>query len=509
MWRKVLGGMVAAVAAMPAQAAWLEARTPHFIIYSEQRESGLARYAEQLERFDQAIRPLLHSDDPPLSNASKLVIYVLRDQGAVAALAGNAMTAGFYIPRASGPLAFVHRDETGDDQDLKGQNVFQHEYLHHLVLQKSGEPTPAWVTEGLAEFFGSSRVNSDGSVAIGLVPQYRGYDLFNDKLPLARLMAPPAARMSDADTLQVYARGWLLIHYLTFSKERSPQLTRYLTLVAQGKPQLAAATEAFGDLSKLDRELDAYLSRNRFSARQIPAESIHPGKVTIRTLGPAESAIMPWQMRSQRGVDRKTAPVVLQGAQRVAALYPSDPIVLAELAEAEQDAGDNAAAIAAADRAAAGNPKYQKALVMKARALMALAAKDPKKADFKQLRQTIAQANRLDPDNAEPLVMFYRTYDLQGVAPTRNSIEGLYYAQDLVPQDEDLRFAAVHQLTVDGDLAAAARMFGPIAYNPHATKMAPKLQAVMASLQAGKKADALAGMEALGKDDTAEAKGAH
>jgi len=182
-------------------------------------------------------------------------------------------------------------------------------------------------------------------------------------------------------------------------------------------------------------------------------------------------------------------------------------VVLAALAEAQQDTSDNTAAIASADRALAADPRSQKALVMKARAMLALAAKDPKKADFRALRKVISQANRIDPENAEPLLMFYETFVSEGVAPTRNSIEGLYYAQTLVPQDDELRFAATHQLVADGDLPAAARMFGPLAYNPHATKLAPRLQAAMASIQAGKKAEALQALESLAKDSEAESKG--
>lgn len=508
MWRQWVGGLVAAMAAMPAQAAWLEARTPHFIIYSDQSQNGLVHYAQQLERFDQAMRPLLRTGDPRLSEGAKLKVYVLRNQSEVAALFGDSQIAGAYTPRPSGPLAFVHREEgTNDAQQLSGQTVFQHEYLHHLMLQNTGAPMPLWVTEGMAEFFGTAQVKADGSVVVGYVPQYRGYDLVSDKLPLEQMLAPRGARLNTADRAQIYARGWLLIHYLTFNKPRAGQLDRYLTLIGQGKPPLDAAREGFGDLGQLDRELNSYLSANRYVTSTVPAARLHPGPVSVRALGPGEAAILPVVMRSSRGVTPRTAPAVLAAAQRVAAAYPNDPVVLAALAEAQQDTKDNAAAVATADRAAAADPKAQKPLIMKARALMALAAKDPKTTDFAALRQAIARANRLDPDNAEPLLMFYQTYALQGVAPTKNSIEGLYYAQALVPQDEELRIAATHQLAADGRLPEAAQMFGPLAFNPHATKATPKLQAVMAALQAGNKTDALAALDALGKEDKTAAKG--
>jgi hypothetical protein len=49
----------------PAAAAWYEAKSRHFIIYSEQRPDELQRYAEDLERFDKAVRILRTIDDPP------------------------------------------------------------------------------------------------------------------------------------------------------------------------------------------------------------------------------------------------------------------------------------------------------------------------------------------------------------------------------------------------------------------------------------------------------------
>lgn len=506
-WRSVIGGVLA-LASAPAQAAWLEAKTPHFIIYSDQSQNGLAHYAQQLERFDQAVRPLLRAGDPPLSDGSKLTIYVLRNQSEVASLHGDSTVAGFYIPRASGALAFVHREEgTNDEQQLSGQTVFQHEYLHHLMLQNTGAPMPLWVTEGLAEFFGTAQVKADGSVAVGYVPQYRGYDLVTDKLPLEQMLAPRGTRISGADRSQIYARGWLLIHYLTFNKQRAGQLDRYLTLIGQGKPALDAAREGFGDLGRLDRELNSYLSGNRYVTSTIPAARIHLGAVSIRTLSPAEAAIIPVQMRSQRGVDSRTAPGVLQNAQRIAGQYPSDATVLAALAEAQQDAGDNSAAIVTADRASAADPRAQKPLVMKARAMLALARKSPKATDYAALRQAISKANRIDPNNAEPLLMFYETYALQGIAPTKNSVEGLYYAQALVPQDDQLRLAAAQQLAHDGRLPEAAQMFGPLAYNPHSTKATPQLLTVMAALQSGNRAEALAAFEALGKADAPASKG--
>ena len=53
----------AAVAA-PAHAAWYQASSRHFLIYSEQKPGTLRQFAEELEKFDSAVRFVrTHADE--------------------------------------------------------------------------------------------------------------------------------------------------------------------------------------------------------------------------------------------------------------------------------------------------------------------------------------------------------------------------------------------------------------------------------------------------------------
>ena len=80
--RWLLAALLGALAMVPASAAWHEAKSNHFIIYSDQSPAELKRFAEQLERFDLAVRHVRGMDDPALSDANKLRIYVLRNEAA-------------------------------------------------------------------------------------------------------------------------------------------------------------------------------------------------------------------------------------------------------------------------------------------------------------------------------------------------------------------------------------------------------------------------------------------
>lgn len=101
--------LLLALIATPATAAWHEARTEHFIIFSEQKPDELRRYAE---RFDAAVRTVRKMTDPLLTDGGKLSIYVLPTVRAVEKLMRPGV-AGFYIGRAGGSIAVVSRETIG------------------------------------------------------------------------------------------------------------------------------------------------------------------------------------------------------------------------------------------------------------------------------------------------------------------------------------------------------------------------------------------------------------
>ena len=511
-WRH-FGLMVAlAAASQSAWAGWTEARSKHFVIYSEQNPKQLRQFAEDLERFDQAVRFLRSMGDPELTDSGRLTIYVLPSQAAVASLAGSPGSgiAGMYVGRASGARAFVHRQRDSDNyNDLQAQTVFFHEYLHHLMLQELELAVPAWIVEGTAELYATASINKDGSVTVGRAAQHRAYGLFgSNQLSVEDMVGATRQKMSHAQLDQLYGRGWLLTHMLTFEPSRKGQLGRYVMGIQNGMTALNSAKAAFGDLKLLSKDLNRYLEQRKILGLTLPANKFKVAPISLRPLSPAESAIVPVVMRSERGVGPKTAPRVLNDARKVAARFPGDPEVLAALAEAETDAGNHAAAVAAADKALALRPAYSKPMIMKARAILASGQADPAKVDWKATRVLIGRANRLDPEHAEPLMLFYQSYLQQGMEPTRNAVEGLLYAQRIVPQDGSLRMLAVRQLIADKQLAEARALFGPIANSPHAGESRERLQQILQALAQGNAAQAMALLDAEEADTKANGQGA-
>jgi tetratricopeptide (TPR) repeat protein len=510
MMRTLLGRLIAALALVliptAANAAWHEARSKHFIIYSDDNPERLHDFAVRLEKFDKAVRLVRGMDDPPLTDSRRLTVYVLRNEDAVQQLIGMTGVLGLYEGRAAGSFAFVPR-KAGDGSkfDLDAEAVFFHEYAHHLQLQRSSMALPAWFIEGFAEFFATAEFQKDGSVLIGSVPAYRGWGLQNVSagLSLEQILGGTYKSLDGEKLERLYAQGWLLTHYLTFEPSRKGQLDRYLTGIQKGLGALDSARAAFGELSTLNRELERY-KNVRLTAVEVAAKALSTGQIALRPLTPGEAAIMKVHIRSTRGVTERTAPAVAKEARKIAERFPGDAFVQMALAEAELDTENLTAADAAADRAITLKPDFVRALIFKGRAQLALAKKNPAAADWAAVRRWFLRVNKIDTENAEALMLFYETYRAAGQHPTKNAIDGLLYAVDLVPHDEGLRLTAFRQLVSDNRMTEARQVFAPLAFRPHGSQKWRELtDKVLAAIDSGNRSAVLAVLDAdkNGKED--------
>jgi tetratricopeptide (TPR) repeat protein len=497
MFRKLLT-LTLLVAPITAHADWYEASTAHFVVYSEQRPETLKTFATNLERFDKAVRVRFRLPDEPVGKANRVTVYVVDDTGDVARLAGNRGVAGFYRPRAGGSLAIVPRSSGGGgDADLNPQAILLHEYTHHLMWTNFSDAAfPAWFVEGFAESLATAVFEKEGSVLFGYPPQYRGWGLMaGNALPMEKMLVADTLKLNDQQTDGLYGRGWLLLHYLTFGKAREGQLGAYIKAINEGKSSKEAAS-VFGDLRKLDRELEAYKT-GRFSALRVAAAALPIGEVTIRKLGPGEAATMDVRIRSKNGVDAKTAPRVYEAARKAAAPYPNDPAVQIVFAETAHDVGNYAEAEAAADRALAVDPKATDAWVYKAKARIGAAMKagDRSKESWAAIRKAIVTANRIDPDDPEPLILYFQSFVLIDQPPSDPAKKGLNRALELAPEDRELRLNVATLDLREGRKDEARARLAPLAYQPHSREMAALATALIALIDSGKIDDAIKALD--------------
>lgn len=497
-----LAGLVAGLFSLPAPALaeWREASSKHFLVYSEGSEQSLREFATKLEKFDKAMRLRLGLDDVDLGPGNRVTVYLVDNRQVVQRLGGfrGGNVAGFYRGRAGGSVAVVPRsNDVRGLNDLSPATILLHEYSHHIMLLNATSAYPAWFREGFAEFNSTATFEKDGSIGFGAAANHRARGLLGTPpLPIELLFDPTRRKLSQIEwEATIYGRGWLLTHFLMFEEKRVGQLTAYIKALNSGKGSVEAAEAAFGDLKTLDRELKVYLDQRRIPYLRVKPEVLAIAPVAMRPLRPGEAAIMELRMRSRIGVAKEDAARVARDMRKAAAPFPSDPAVQAALAEAEYDAGDFLAAEAAGDRAIAVDPKNVDALFYRGRATLdRTAAGTPgDSAAWKEVRRRIAQANRADPNDPRPLILFYQSFGAQGVPPTRNAIAGLLQAFELAPQDMGLRMNAARQLLLDGKGAEARAALAPIAFDPHGGQLGQAIAAIIAKLDSGGTRAALEG----------------
>jgi len=486
-----LSALSAVIAAAPANAAWNQASSKHFVIYADDKPNRLADFATRLERFDRAARDLLKMDDPVVGDGNRVTIYVFPTVADVQKLAnGDKFLAGFYTGRASGSLAYIGKKN--DNSDMGADTILFHEYSHHLMMQQLDQPYPEWYVEGFAEFLSTPKFEKDGSVMIGAPPQHRAWGLFNgDQLSLDSMLGESYGDITKLSTElreSVYGRGWLIAHYLTMEPSRSGQLGRYVLEISNGTAPLKSAQDSFGDLKQLDRDIDKYLHRSTIQTFRITPHDAPP-TVTVTPLSEGAAAVVQLRGRIKYGLKGADLDQAAAQVRAIEARYPGDELVEATLAEAELDTQHAAAAEAAADRAIKADPKNTEALVLKGRAMAdrAEALQDDKARDalFERARETFIAANKLDSEDPEPLMEFYKAFLSEGIRPNANAIAALHYASDLAPQDLGLRLNSAIAYLMENKPQQARTALIPVAYSPHEPGAAAVARRMIAKIDAG------------------------
>jgi tetratricopeptide (TPR) repeat protein len=497
-------GCVAIVAAAtigtPARAAWNVAQSRHFIIYADDNPKRLTEFATQLERFDQAVRFATRMDDPDIGDGNRLTVFVMPTEKDVRSIMGDktGFFAGFYTGRVAGSLAYVPKRP--DNPDARDQNsIFFHEYTHHLMKQDLGHPYPEWYVEGFAEFFSTPKFERDGSVWLGRVVEGRAYGLLEGpQLPLQALFDGMHSGMTNAQRDVFYGRSWLLAHYLLLEDKRHGQLGTYLAAMSNGGSSTDAARQAFGDLSQLEKELNAYRTKPLLQFK-IGGNSIHLQPISVSALNAGAAEVVLARARMKYGVKPEEGEALAAQVRGVESRFPNDELVETTLAEAELNTGHSQGAEAAADRALKANPRNTEAMVLKGRAIAARAeeAEDPTRhVLFEQARQALIAANKLDTEDPEPLYEFYRTFVREGVRPNDNALAALHYASDLAPQDLGVRMNSAIAYLNEGNPREARATLTVVAYSPHVEEMGDLARRMIADIDAG---NAKAALNELGR----------
>jgi hypothetical protein len=252
----------------PARAAWKEATSDNFIVYSDGREAELVSFTQRVEKFDQVLRIMSGLKQPP--TPVKVRIYLVSGDNVVRELdPRHRPLAGLYTSRIDGGVAIVDRDRARSEFASDGETVLYHEYSHHFMAQYFPSAYPVWYQEGFAEYFASTAFHKDGSIDVGRIEMSRLPALYAEPwLSTQQLMNDTLDHLPVKDWAHFYAQGWLLTHYLFHNPTRHAQFKQYLVLRAQGVPHAEALQKTF-DLNdeQLGAELHTYFVRGKMLFR--------------------------------------------------------------------------------------------------------------------------------------------------------------------------------------------------------------------------------------------------
>ncbi|MBI3484066.1 MAG: DUF1570 domain-containing protein [Acidobacteria bacterium] len=243
---------------------WVEVRSPHFRVISNAGDKRARRAAGQFERFREVLRNTLVKGR--LDSSMPMLIIAVKDEKGLKALLpeywekkGSMHPVGVFLRSLGKDFVILRLDVEGENP----YHVIYHEYTHSLMALNF-ETLPIWVSEGLAEFFGNATIG-DKEAGTGRASYQQIMMLRQNRLlPLATLLMvdrkSPYYNEADKTSL-FYAQSWALTHYMMIGDNgvRQLQLMKYISLVADGIPDLEAARRAFGDLKQLENHLDEYV----------------------------------------------------------------------------------------------------------------------------------------------------------------------------------------------------------------------------------------------------------
>ncbi len=278
---------------------WVEVRSPNFIVLTNSNEKQGRSIAYQFELIRAVFRRFFNvqgsTTDPPV------IIIAARDEDTLKALLpeywakkGLMHPAGLYLGSLEKNYVALRLDVTLDKEAYEPYETVYHEYVHYLTRRSMSE-LPLWLVEGLAEFYGNTRIQGD-RVIVGAPSSSNIIVLRQNRLlPLGTLFAVNASSPfyhEKNKTSIFYAESWVLTHFLITRdwRENTHHLPDFVQLLNQNVAPEEAARRSIGDPAALDKELDQYIGRFLFSAARmnVPPE-IDPSAFQVQPVSEAES----------------------------------------------------------------------------------------------------------------------------------------------------------------------------------------------------------------------------
>jgi len=407
------------------QQEWVEVRSPNFIVVSNAGEKQARKVAVRFEQIRTVFRELLVNAN---KHPSPLVtILAVKDESSMRELLPEYWTkahshpSGFFASRLSDFYAAVQLDAPG----LNPYETIYHEYYHTISVPYVPD-LPAWLAEGLAEFYGHTEITETvvgmGEADPGLLHELRNTSL----IPLAVLFKVDHSSpyYNEANKTSIfYAESWALSHYLLIGDRMAhrPLLDAYLNALGQVSDPEEAAKMAFGDLHKLQSDLEAYIRNQQFLYLKYPTPRVNEDELKFRNLSDAEASAFRGGFEVVRGQYQEGTTILNQALEQ----DPNIALVHQYLAVDEFFEGQHDKAVDSASKAIALDPNNWFARYLRAFLKTSgpgMGSTDP------QIEDDLRRAIAMRPEFAPP----YSLLAVHLAAANRNQDEALALAQKAV-----------------------------------------------------------------------------
>ena len=261
----------APVCSRAAKEPWTSVRSPNFFLVGNASEREIRGVATHLEKFRETFTRLLARDH--FDSSVPTTVLVFRDESTYRPFkplyrGRPADIAGYFQSSPEVDYITISLDQQSGRQPY---SLIYHEYVH-LLIKNNFRRAPAWLHEGLAEYYSTFNISKDNrKVTIGKPIANRVLFLRNHSLlPLQTLFAVDrySPYYNEQDQRGIfYAQSWALVHYLLNGKggQRQSQFSRFIELLTSGETVEDSFQQAFQtDFTTIESELRAYLRNARY-----------------------------------------------------------------------------------------------------------------------------------------------------------------------------------------------------------------------------------------------------
>jgi tetratricopeptide (TPR) repeat protein len=353
-----LCALLVAPAVVAAPPPWIEVKSPHFTVISNDGEKQARRTAWQFEQIRAALLkvwPWAKLDSGP-----PFVVFAARDEATLKTLGPQYWEGKRFRPTSfyawSRDRQFVALRTDIREPDEVGANPYRTAYWNYVsvVFNRSfPQRLPQWYARGMAEVL-SNTIVREKEIHIGR-PMRENLELMTQRPPIPIdefLSATSSSRWltQEGDASRFEAQAWALVHFLMFGDRgaHNERLDRYGGLLMNGVAHEAALKEAFGDMTPYYEKMRLYVQRALFSYAKVALSTeTRREAYEVGPLAAAEAASRRGQLllALRRPVEAREAAAETAKADPA---HPGPAEIEAELLDAE---GKRAEARAAFERA--------------------------------------------------------------------------------------------------------------------------------------------------------------